>query len=57
MIAYATGALPFRDGMHLADYLDAIDAREATLPAALHRGNWVEEYRARAAMRSLEGFV
>jgi hypothetical protein len=37
--AYAAGRLPWRDGMFLADYLDAVDVMEA-MGATIPRATW-----------------
>jgi len=55
--SYATGSVPFHDGMALEDYLDAVDLREVVLPAPARRSQWVDEFRAAADMQSLEGFI
>lgn len=57
MIAFATGALPFADGMLLEDYLDAISFREVGVHPVLWRDKWVDQIRVQAAYDSLEGFL
>ena len=48
VIAYATGCLPFRDGMLLEDYLDAVAFRSYDrIPKSSH---WVDELREQAAL-------
>ena len=53
MTALASGALPWRDGMRLDDYLDAVDFRSDGPPPA---EEWVEELAARRAAATLQGF-
>lgn len=53
MTALASGALPWRDGMRLDDYLDAVGFR-SEIP---NPQEWVEEFAARKAAQSLEGFA
>ena len=57
MIAFATGAIPFADGMLLEDYLDAISAREVGVHPVLWRDKWVDQIRVQAAYDALEGFL
>lgn len=51
MTAYATGLVPFHDGMLVEDFLDAIDMREAG--GVVPRDRWVDEFRELAAAQSL----
>ena len=54
MTALASGGLPWRDGMRLEDYLDAVDFRAGGPPPA---EEWVEELLNRRAAAMEHGFA